>query len=292
MSQLFADILLLLVALVWGSTFVIVKTAISETGPFSFIAVRFLIAGSLLLIWYGVKPGKPEIRHDRRFYTGGLLTGLVLCAAYSAQTVGLMSVSAGKAAFITGLSVVLVPVGARVFFNVKTDLYAFLSRPAALGLGLMSLRLPFLMETGDLLVLICAFCFAFHILFVAAYAPLGDPVLFTAIQLLTVSLGAFIGVLFFEKKLVIPASAWPSILFTSLAATIFAFLTQSTVQRYTSPTHTALIFSSEPVFGAIFAWLLAGEMLSTKEAVGAAAIVIGMLVSETRNVRLSRDKTQ
>ncbi len=315
MTQITANSLLLLVTLIWGSTFVIVKNTIETMGPFTFIAVRFFLAAMVLLVWHAVRcglrsrrnrasvggiaansavsPGSSEsdfkadsnggARHSasRRFYIGGVLAGLALGFSYAVQTLGLMTVPAGKAAFITGLSVILVPIGATLLLKNTPDRAAVIGvLLATIGLGLMSLQFPLNIASGDLLVLACAVGFATHILLVGAYSSEGDPMLFTGIQLLVVALGNGICAVIFERPIVVPASAWGAIVFTALAATSLAFLIQSAVQRYTSATNTALIFSTEPVFGALSAWLLADEVMKGREILGAAFILVGMLVSE------------
>ncbi|HHY75867.1 MAG TPA: DMT family transporter [Firmicutes bacterium] len=301
MSQLSADLLLLLVTVAWGTTFVVVKNTVETMGPFTYLAVRFLIAGVILLFWHIARAGVPSKGHrlppghawyeaSREFYLGGILTGLALFFSYATQTLGLMTVAAGKAAFITGLYVVIVPIASRALAREAPD------RPtlagvilAAVGLALMSLNLPFQVARGDFLVFLCALGFSAHILLVSHYSGYGDTVLYTAVQLLVVALASGVAALIAETPLFIPASAWPAILFTSIVTTALAFLVQSTVQRYTSATHTALIFSAEPVFGAVFAWLLAGEVLLPREMAGAVLILAGMLVAEARNLRGSRE---
>ncbi len=321
MSQLTADLLLLLVTLVWGTTFVVVKDAISEMGPLTFIAVRFLIAGSVLLLWNFLREGrrragaaahgtagsstnpthKPHGKtplpaetlsepdedsggraSHHHFFVGAVYTGLALFFAYATQTLGMVTVSAGKAAFITGLYVVIVPVASRAFLRSSPDTASVIGvMLATLGLGLLSLKLPLEVAPGDFLVFLCAIGFAAHILLVGHYSEQGNSILFAAIQLLVVSAGSFIYAAIRERPFYVSPLAWGAILFTAIAATSFAFLAQTAVQRYTSATHTALIFSMEPVFGALFAWLMAGEVLATREIVGAVCILGGMLVSES-----------
>lgn len=323
MSQLTADLLLLLVTLVWGTTFVIVKQAISAMGPLTFVAVRFFIAGAILIAWHVFRAGRPPVavrrgagpasgsglqarevcadrlpgttepvppaktlnawyNASREFYAGAVLTGLALFFAYATQTLGLVTVASGKAAFITGLYVVMVPIASRAILRAAPDRNSVIGVILATsGLGLMSLKLPLQVAAGDFLVFLCAIGFAAHILLVSRYSEHGDPVLFAGVQLLVVSAGSFICAIIFERPLLVPPGAWGPVLFTALAATSFAFLTQSAVQRYTSATHTALIFSAEPVFGALFAWLMTGEILVAREIAGAVFILTGMLVSES-----------
>jgi len=288
MSQLTADLSLLLVTLVWGSTFVVVKDAISTMGPLTFVAVRFLVAGATLMLWgiarevrLSPTPGASVLRELRSVARGGIIAGLALFFSYATQTLGLMTVSAGKAAFITGLYVAIVPAASRAVLRSAPDRNSIFGVAlATAGLGLMSLKLPLDIAPGDILVLFCAVGFAAHILLVGRYSGHGDPVFFTAVQLGVVSAGSWLCAAVVERPIMVPAGAWGAILFTALAGTSLAFLTQSAVQRFTSATHTALIFSAEPVFGAVFAWILAGEVLSAREVVGAACILAGMLVSE------------
>lgn len=311
MSQIVADLLLLSVTLAWGTTFVIVKNTIEAMGPLTYLAIRFLIAGLMLAAWYVARarklralgvgsgsrlalpaslPSPQPGMHARgggsgQFWIGGILTGLALFFSYATQTLGLMTVAAGKAAFITGLYVVIVPVASRALMREALDRATVLGVIlATLGLGLMSLKLPFQIAAGDFLVFLCAVGFAAHILLVDRYSGRGDTVLFAAVQLLVVAGMSFILAAAMERPIAIPSGAWPAIIFTSLVATAFAFLTQSAVQRYTSATHTALIFSAEPVFGALFAWWLANEVLLAREIVGAALILAGMVVSEVRSL--------
>lgn len=298
MLQTFADLMLLLVTMIWGTTFVIVKDTIVSMRPLTFLAVRFFIAGVVLLIWLAArklwqrsagKHGRPENPRRpadgpaclRALYIGGTLTGIFLLFSYVTQTLGLVTVSAGKAAFITGLYVVMVPIASQFMSGSRPDLPSsvgvFL---ATVGLGLMSLKLPFEVAPGDFLVFLCAVGFAVQILLVDAYSPHVDPVAFAAVQLLVVAAGAFLAALVLEWPLYVPDHAWGAILFTAIPATSIAFLVQTAMQRYTSPTHAALIFSAEPVFGALFAWLWAGEVLSLREIAGAVFIVLGMVASE------------
>ncbi|NLU05629.1 MAG: DMT family transporter [Firmicutes bacterium] len=349
MQQLVADLLLLLITVIWGTTFVIVKEATESIKPFTFLAVRFAIGSATLLLWLVLRrvwrsrarsmvPGGGEDDLKARqasfcshasehapegaatssraaisrsgdraanrgsglaadategvtgaragfrgadLLRGAVITGITLFLAYATQTIGLMTVAAGKAAFITGLSVVLVPLGSALLLRVvpetNTTLGVIL---ATIGLGLMSLTLPFNVETGDVLIFLCAIGFAAHILLVGIHSKNGDPAVFAVIQLIIVALGSLVAALFLERPLVVPENTWGAIVYTGIMATALTVLLQSTVQQYTSATHAALIYSAEPVFAAFFGWLMLGEVLSPRETVGAVLILAGMLVSE------------
>jgi drug/metabolite transporter (DMT)-like permease len=238
-----------------------------------------------------VRNGKNRGCIDKKtVFVSGLTTGATLFFSYVTQTLGLKTIAAGKAAFITGLSVVLVPIISSFLLRKTPEKASVIGvMSATVGLALMSLELPFHVESGDLLIFLCAIGFAVHILLVGKYSGKTDPVLFSAIQILVVSAGSFVAAVLLEYPILVPREAWGAILGTALFATAFAILAQSSVQRYTTATHTALIFSAEPVFGALFAYLLAGELLTLREILGSACILAGMLVAELGSV--SADKS-
>ncbi len=316
MSQIVADALLLLVTVIWGTTFVVVKGTISDIKPFTFLAVRFFIGGLFLLLVLGVKNivrdnkktlFRPVRTQDkgvsgdhsegedsvqvRELLKGSVVTGVTLFFSYATQTFGLLTVPAGKAAFITGLSVVIVPLASAILLKRVPERNAILGVVlAACGLGLMSLTLPIDIQHGDTLVFLCAIGFATHILLIEKYSKSIDPLIFATIQLFVVSLGSFIAAFLLERPLTIPNNTWGAISYTGIMATSLTILIQSGVQKYTSATHAALILSAEPVFGAFFAWITIGEVLSTREMFGAILILAGMLISEIDSLGSSGKK--
>ncbi len=287
MSQLAANLLLLLVTVIWGTTFILVKTAIQMIKPFTFLAARFFIGSLFILLWLAIRQSKSSWDRSVTFVTpaytlkGGVLTGAALFFSYVTQTFGLLTVSAGKAAFITGLSVVLVPLASALIFKEIPDKNAFIGVTlAAIGLALMSLVFPFNIEIGDILVFLCAVGFASHIILVGMYSRHSDPVIFTLIQLMIVAAGSFIAAICLEWPLSIPIHTSGALIYSAVVATSITVLIQSAVQKYTSATNTALIFSTEPVFAALFAWISVGEILKPREMLGAGLILLGMLISE------------
>jgi drug/metabolite transporter (DMT)-like permease len=271
-----AEALLVLVTLIWGSTFVIVKGALRDASPLPFIAIRFTLAGALLfLVLRGGWMSFRALAH-------GFVLGIFLFAGYLFQTSGLLYTTPSKSAFITGFAVILVP-----FFQ---TLHGFHLRKATvvgalLGLlGIYFLVMPSGMHTvnrGDLLTLIAATSFAVHIVLVGSYTRRFSFRHLVPVQILTVGLLA--------------ASAWPlglrgrlswtlaliaAILVTALLPTAFAFSVQNWAQQFTPPAHTALIFALEPVFAALSSRLIMGERLGGKIFLGSALILAGMIVSE------------
>lgn len=273
-----ADLTLVFVALIWGSTFVIVQNALDDVAPMTFVAWRFALAAILLAALFrrrvqGVT--RAELR-------AGALIGVWLAGGYVFQTIGLQTTTTAKAGFITGLSVVMVPVLATVLLRRPPGRGPALGILAAtVGLAFLSLERDLSMATGDLWVLACALMFALHIVSVAHFAPRHDTIRLTTVQIATVAMLSGGAAFVFETPRVdLPAETWGAIAFTGLVATALVFSLQVYAQRFTTPTHTALLFSLEPVFAAFFGWWWANEVLGVKELVGCGLILAGMLVAE------------
>jgi len=290
-KQFLADFSLLLVAAVWGGTFVTVKNALADLTPFWFNAVRFFLAFLLLLLL-----AAPRLRQlDRRLVRGGTVIGIFLFAGYTFQTIGLQFTSASNTAFITGLSVVMVPFFALLATGDRPPRWAVIGAfLAAAGLGLLSLDASLALNTGDMLVFICAISFALHILAVGRYAPAHDVLLLVMVQVATVTLLSAGAALVWEPLPALPFSrqVWWALGITSVLATVVAFLVQNAMQKFTTTTRTAIIFSMEPVFGALFAYLWLQEIMTLKDWLGSSLVLIGMLASEIPPPRLKRPKAE
>jgi len=273
-----ADLTLAFVALIWGSTFVVVKNALDAVGPLTFVAVRFWLAALLLYVLFARR-----MRHLTRqeMWAGGLI-GVWLMLGYSFQTIGLQTTTTAKAGFITGLSVVIVPVLATILLRRPPDRGTVTGIVAAtVGLGFLTLNEDLRVQSGDLWVMGCAFAFALHIITVSRFSPQFDPVRLAVVQIQVVAVLAGIAALIFEQpSLRLPLESWGAMIFTGVTATALAFGLQVYVQRFTTPTHTALIFSLEPVFAAFFGWWWAHERLGAKELIGCGLILAGMIVAE------------
>lgn len=277
-----ADILLLAVALVWGSTFILVKNALEGITPFTFLAIRFIIAFLCLLLIR--RPGKKLF--SKQLWQAGLVIGIFLFTGYTLQTIGLMFTTATNAGFITGLSVVLVPFLSIFLLKKLPNKYVVGgSILAAAGLAFLSLGPGLSIRLGDLLVFGCACGFALHIIFVGRYADKFEPNLLAMIQILIV------GMLSLIMSFILPMETMPKVWtgqviaalgITSILATAFAFIVQNNIQRYTSPSRTALILSTEPVFAAITSISLGGEPLTVKIMLGAILVLGGIFLAELK----------
>ncbi len=271
-----AELLLVVTTFVWGSTFVIVKGALADASPFPFLSVRFILAGVLMLAVMA------RWRLPQPVLLPSLVLGILLFAGYAFQTWGLIFTTPSKCAFITGFSVVLVPV---ISLLEGYRLRAANACGAALGLlGIYFLVLPSgftAVNRGDVLTLFGAIAFAAHIVWVGTYTRRHSFLHLAPGQILAVGIIATLAVplapqahLHWTGRLVF------AIIVTAVFATAFAFGTQVWAQQYTPPAHTALIFSLEPVFAALASRLVIGEHLGGRVLIGAAFILAGVVISE------------
>ena len=277
--QRVADIGLVIVTISWGASFLVTKSILADIPIYNFLAIRFLLAfiiSSVIFI-------KKMFNMDKKTLKYGIILGIILFIVYALQTVGLKYTTCSKSAFITGLNVILVPliisvVAKKVPAN-KTIISVIL---AFIGLGLLTLNQGFTgINRGDLLTFFCAVIFAFYILLVSKYTVKSKSIPLAVIQLGIVGLLNLFTSLIIEEP-IIPALGinWVNILFLSVFCTSIAYIVQNVAQRYTSPTHTALIFTGEPVFAAIFAYIFFGEVLTIRGILGAVLILAGMLIVE------------
>lgn len=274
---------LVLVALFWGMTFTVIKGALDDVPVSFFLAQRFLLAFVLLLM------ARPLSKASLDTYTlgRGVLLGLQVVAGYALQTVALIHTTASNTAFLTGLNVVWVPVLAVPLFKRRLEPAKAVGAVLAVGgiylmCGLMGKGGFGPVNRGDLYALACAVFFALHILYTGRYAARCDSYWLAVVQLGTI--GGVFGVTALVKGY--PLFSWKSevagaLILCSFFATVLPFLIQTTVQKWVSPSDTALTFCLEPVFAAMFAWALAGEAMGRMAFSGAALILAGMVVSET-----------
>lgn len=276
-----ADALLILVTLMWGSTFVIVQRAITVVPTMLFLALRFDLA-AVVLILFTIR--RLTARSTAAAWKAGAVIGLALFVGYALQTLGLaMGVSASKTAFITGLYVVLVPVLSVWWLRREPSRSAWTGvMIATAGLAVLSVSGSVLPTWGDVLVLLCALAFAVHIVSVSKWSGPHDPVVLTVAQIGVAALLNHLFAFMHGDRLppVISSSVLWALVLTGVLATAVAFLLQNVLQPYTTPTHTALIFTTEPVFGAVFGYILAGDVLSWRGYFGGAMIIGGMLLAE------------
>ncbi len=269
---------MLLVACIWGVTFVIVKNALADIGPFLFVGIRFILA-FLVLAAFSYKS-----LMDVRLPTlkDGAWLGLFLCIGYAFQTMGLKFTTSSNAGFITGVSVVIVPIIYALVHKKKPTGSAILTIILAV-IGLFLISFPdgsFNLNYGDFLVLVCAFGFALHIIYVDIYSHKHDALAITAVQILFVGLiCTAIGLVAEPIPARLTGNALSAIVITAVFATALAFLLQNYMQKFSTPTRFAVVLTMEPVFAALAGYWWAGDYLGRFGLVGAALILSAMLFS-------------
>ncbi|MEZ4751499.1 MAG: DMT family transporter [Bdellovibrionota bacterium] len=284
MSRTKANLLLLWISVFWGSTFTMVKGALETIGPSTFIAHRFTVATLMFLVLLFV------LGRWRRptFYEwkAGTIIGIANGLGFLFQTIGLQYTSAGKAGFITGLYIIFVPLFSAPLLGQRVVPFQWLGvLVATLGLGALSMNAEWGFSSGDLWVMGCAVLFAFQVLAVSRYAPNQDPAILTFVQFVVVAAIAWLPALATEGLPASqPLSTWGVILFTAVFATVIAFFIQMLAQPHTSATAAALIMALEAVFAAIGGWVWASEQLNSRELLGCALMLTGMVLVELKGI--------
>jgi drug/metabolite transporter (DMT)-like permease len=277
-----ADLALASNTLVWGSTFVLVKSALDDASALLFVAIRFSLA-TLVMAWvfrdrWSLRAGPPR---------GGLLAGACLFGGYAFQTTGLRLTTASKAAFLTGLAVLLVPLLSSLVYRVYPHASEVLGViVATLGMGLMTLDRNIRgLSSGDTLEVLCALAFAGHIVVLGHYSKLQPFEPLAVWQLGTTAVLALGGFWWIEKPYFHSSSIlWGALLVSSLLSTALAFTVQAWAQQITTDTHAALIYAFEPVVAGIFSFTFMGERLPGKAIFGAGLILGGILVAELKPI--------
>ena len=262
---------------VWGVTFVQVKDAVKLYPLFAFLAVRFVLATATLAV-----PGASRLASlGARGVRAAALLGGLLAVGYALQTAGLERTTVSGTGFITGMYVVLTPLIAVVAVR------ASISRWTWAGVALATAGLAMLAgihagsASGDLLVLGAAAVYSLQIVLMERFAPLYDPVAFTLVEMAAAASGLLV-VAAVHGDLTTPHgwTVWGALLVTGIFASALAFLVQTWAQQRTSATRTALAFTLEPVWAALFGYTLSGDRLGALGWGGCAAIMAGIVLAE------------
>ena len=274
-----ADITLLGVSIIWGGTFPLIKVALQDSSPYAFLSLRFLIATLILAIVFR----KEVASTSRDALKAGCLIGAFIFIGYITQTVGLKYTTASKSGFITGLYVVFTPILAYPILKATLQRRLILAvLLASIGLFLLSGIDPrgLSMNYGDFLTLVCAIAYAFSVVLISKYAKKHSSSVLATTQTFTTCILCTLSWAIIEPfSLPTSTIAWEAVFFTAVFATSLAFLGQNYAQKHTTATKAAIIFTAEPIFALIFSSVTLGEALSQEGALGAALIVVGMLLS-------------
>jgi drug/metabolite transporter (DMT)-like permease len=276
----------LVTSLIWGLAFVAQRAGMEHLGPFLFNAIRFALGSLWLLPFiYWRQNGLPFFWNffKNQSLRNGFLLGIILFSAATFQQIGIVYTTAGKAGFITGLYVILVPLFG-IMLKKTTSLLTWISAGLALiGLFFLSVQNNFMLARGDLLVLIAAFFWAFHVLAVDHLLGKTTALLLAFYQFLFCSLFSFILALFYEEMAwsnIAPAAI--PILYAGLFSVGIGYTLQVFAQKEAHPSHAAIILSLEAVFAVIGGWILLHESLNGRELLGCLLMLSGMLLSQWR----------
>ncbi len=281
------EILLLLCAFIWGTSFVVQRTAMDHVGPFTFVALRFLMAAVALVpvALLFDKEALSTLRKDRAarsaLLTGGLACGGMISLAAMLQQYGLQYTSSGKAGFITSLYLVIVAV-VSFFAGGQHSAITWVSVGlAVVGLYLLSVKEGFSVQLGDLIVFVGAFFWAGHIMVIDHFSKKVPPVALSCLQFLFGGLVALVLMLLLEKPTVATVSAAvPHLLYAAVVVSGVAYTLQILGQRTTPPTTASLLMSLEAVFAALAGALLLAERMSTKEFLGCVLVFAAVLLPQ------------
>lgn len=276
----------LFVSFIWGVEFVVIKNAIAVLEPHSFNVVRFGVASlfiGLCLLFFGKRGG-----FDWRMVKHGCILGLLLYLGFTLQTFGLLYTTVSHCAFITSLNVVLVPIVALFLLGDRLRVLTAVGvAVAAAGLYFLTAASNTPFNVGDVLTLVCAAMFALHIVYTGKYSRKHAALPLILIQILTVASLSLGSALFFEdwqRLLDIKVVGSPDVLLAIFIAAILgtglAIMIQTIAQNHLSSTRVALIYSLEPVFAAVTAFLVLNEQLPAAAVLGAIMILFGIVLAE------------
>ncbi|MCI6719733.1 MAG: DMT family transporter [Butyricicoccus sp.] len=283
-NRLRANLMLLTTALIWGVAFVAQSVGMDYIGPFTFNCVRSLLGGLVLLpciFLLDRLDGGKTAAQKKWPVLGGVCCGVVLAVASSLQQIGIAHTSVGKAGFITALYIVIVPllgllggkrVGGRIWAAVAL---------AVAGMYLLCITESFTIGLGDLLVLLCAFCFSIHILVIDHFSPNVDGVRMSCIQFFTAGILCGVPMLLFESpNLTDICAAWAPIAYAGIMSCGVAYTLQVVAQKHTDPTVASLLLSLESVISVLAGWVLLGQALSPRELTGCALSFCAIILAQ------------
>lgn len=277
-----ARIALLLTAIFWGSSLVVVKNVAIAFSPNLLLAIRFTVAFAILsLIFY-----KKYKLMTKEYFKSGIIIGFCLFLAYCIQTIGVTIAMPGKSGFLSSVYCVIVPFLSWLIQKKRPDKYN-ISAALICGIGVIccSVTSDFSIAFGDLLALLSGIFFALHIVAIAKWGEGKDPILITILQFGVAAVFSWISFLFVEKNPIANFSDIKALLglfYLAIACTAIALLLQNIGQKHSDPTSASIILSLESIFGVIFSVIFFNEKINTKLIFGFALIFISIIISETK----------
>lgn len=288
-QQIKSSLILLLTATIWGVAFVAQSVGMEYIGPFTFNAIRCVLGGLVLIPVILVLKKKKETgaenqeKEDKKtLWTGGIACGVILCIASNLQQFGIMEASVGKSGFFTALYIVMIPV-IGIFIGKRPGIKLwFCVALAVVGMYLLCMKDgSFTIERADIMLLLCALAFSFHILVVDYFSPKVDGVKMSCIQFFVGGVLSAVGMLFTETP-DIPniQAAWLPLLYAGLLSCGVGYTLQIVGQKGINPVIASLIMSLESVISALAGWVILGQVLSLKEIIGCVLMFVAIVITQ------------
>lgn len=288
-----ADISIVTIALIWGSTFIVMKQGVENIQPITYLFFRFLFAAILMCLI-----AVPYLKQfNLKMLKDGIILGIYLFLTFFFQVLSLRLITASEVGILTGLYVLFVPVLSAVFYKKIPHLFSIFGvMLSAAGMMMITFQSGLHFSQGQVLGVINAFFIALYILQVDVYSKQHNVVVLTAIQITVSALLAGIYAFFFETQAAAPIFA-PDILYPliylSVFATVVCFFVQTAMQKHTTPTKAAIMFTFEPLSSVFFSYFIGGEILGVRQYFGAGLIVAAILTAEVgTSIRYSMKKSR
>lgn len=288
-QQIKSSLILLLTATIWGVAFVAQSVGMEYIGPFTFNAIRCVLGGLVLIPVILVLKKKKETgaenqeKEDKKtLWTGGIACGVILCIASNLQQFGIMEASVGKSGFFTALYIVMIPV-IGIFIGKRPGIKLwFCVALAVVGMYLLCMKDgSFTIERADIMLLLCALAFSFHILVVDYFSPKVDGVKMSCIQFFVCGVLSAVGMLFTETPDISNIqAAWLPLLYAGLLSCGVGYTLQIVGQKGINPVIASLIMSLESVISALAGWVILGQVLSPKEILGCVLMFVAIITTQ------------
>lgn len=288
-QQIKSSLILLLTATIWGVAFVAQSVGMEYIGPFTFNAIRCVLGGLVLIPVILVLKKKKETgaenqeKEDKKtLWTGGIACGVILCIASNLQQFGIMEASVGKSGFFTALYIVMIPV-IGIFIGKRPGIKLwFCVALAVVGMYLLCMKDgSFTIERADIMLLLCALAFSFHILVVDYFSPKVDGVKMSCIQFFVCGVLSAVGMLFTETPDISNIqAAWLPLLYAGLLSCGVGYTLQIIGQKGINPVIASLIMSLESVISALAGWVILGQVLLPKEILGCVLMFVAIIITQ------------
>lgn len=281
MTQKQANLILATVSMGWGTSYLFMKLCVDSIAPLTIVALRFGIAFIIMIAIFN----KKVMRVNTKTLQYSAIDGAILCGIFFALLYGMKSTSASSAGFLTSTTVILVPI-LQTFITRKLPSIKIVSGVivVSIGLALLTIKDHFTLAIGSLLCLVCALLYAIHIVVTNRFIKKVDAIQLGIYQLGFATIFAIVGTFIFETP-TLPHKAihWISILGLALICSAYGFVMQPIAQKYTTPESTGFLFSLEPIFAALFAFIFLHENMGMQGYIGAFVILIGVFIANSKS---------